>query len=232
MHSDSRRQVTRSIILLVLMIVSGWFGAVAQPERSSFSRNGQPRYAEIIPLAFGDWAVLESSGLIFIDPQQQQVLNSIYQQTLTRAYRHTVTGDVVMLSIAYGDAQTKEAQVHLPDRCYPAQGFEIRDSWGEELNALVNPIPVHRMVAELGGRREAVTYWIRLGFAIVRGAVEQKLAMIGEGVRGRVADGLIFRVSTVGLDDREGFAAQDRFIREMLQSVSPDHRWLFVGDRS
>lgn len=232
MHSDSLRQVTRSIILFVLMIVSGWFAAVAQPEQSSFSRHRQPRYGEIIPLAFGDWAIFESSGVRFIDPQQQQVLNSIYQQTLTRVYRHAITGNVVMLSIAYGDSQTKEAQIHLPDRCYPAQGFEIRDSWGEDLHALVNPIPVYRMVAELGGRREAVTYWIRLGSEIVRGALMQKLAMIGEGLRGRVADGLIFRISTVGLDDREGFAAQDRFIREMLQSVSPDQRWLFVGDRS
>jgi EpsI family protein len=222
----------RSLIVLFLMLVSMLLGAFWQPKELSAELAKLPDYEALVPATFGQWVMIDSPEVQVVNPQQQQVLDAIYRQVVNRVYRNLHSGNLVMLSLASGIAQTKQSQVHLPERCYPAQGFEIKASWSHPLSVDGAKIPTQRMIATLGGRREAVTYWIRLGGRMVSGAVDQKISTILEGLSGRVADGIVFRVSTVGVDEGLGFSAQESFIRDFMTFVQPDQRRFFVGDES
>lgn len=218
----------RSLIILLLMGMALIISVIAHP-RADPSPTQVTEFERLVPRAFGEWRVIEAPMVSVVNPQQQQVLDSTYRQVITRVYQHLPTGDLLMMSLAYGDAQKKETQVHLPERCYPAQGFEVRNSWKHDLLFSEVTIPAQRMIAERGAQREAVTYWIRLGATVVRGDVAQKIHTVLEGLRGRVADGLIFRVSSVGMDDQEGFGMQERFVADLISTIPDEVRYLLIG---
>jgi hypothetical protein len=50
------------------------------------------------------------------------------------------------------------------------------------------------------------------------------------GLRGWIPDGALFRVSTIGIPAEESFKVQDKFIRDLLNSVDPETRAFMVGD--
>jgi hypothetical protein len=51
-------------------------------------------------------------------------------------------------------------------------------------------------------------------------------------LRGKIADGALIRVSTIGLPDEIAYPLQDRFIRDLLAAVAPDDLSFFIGDQS
>lgn len=181
---------------------------------------------KFVPVAIGGWSVDESSPMVVTDPGLSDLLDRTYSQVLNRTYVNKGTNNIVMLSIAYGTTQNKENQVHFPDVCYPAQGFEISELSDSYLYLETASIPVKRMRAKKGGRVEDVTYWVRLGGSIVNNRFEQKINTLKYGLQGAVRDGLIFRVSTV--NQTEGFEVQGRFLREFMSSLSNKERDFFI----
>ena len=77
-------------------------------------------------------------------------------------YQDQVTGKAIMLSLAYGEEQSKQSQVHLPEVCYPAQGSASSTARRRTSETPVGAIPVKRLEARLGNRNEPITYWIRI----------------------------------------------------------------------
>lgn len=102
----------------------------------------------------------------------------------------------------------------------------------DELATHAGILPVKRLEASLGTRNEPITYWIRIGDHLVRGALEQKLTTIREGFAGRVADGILFRVSSIDPVANQAFALQNRFVDDLLSAVNPEARRLLVGSTS
>lgn len=219
----------RHFLLAALMLGSASAAMVLKPEPVKIDPSRRVDYETIIPASFGTWTLLPASLGAVVNPQAQEMLDRLYSQIVSRVYLDSVTGKTIMLSLAYGEEQNKQSQVHLPEVCYPAQGFQMRRARDEQLKTSHGLLPIKRLEATLGARNEPITYWIRIGDHLVRGGLEQKVTTIREGLAGRVADGILFRVSSIDQDARLAYALQDRFITQLLSAVDPNRRHLLIG---
>ena len=186
--------------------------------------------ANLVPLRFGDWHIDETSVPIALPPELEAQQKEVYDQMLVRTYVDR-NGERIMLTIAYGNNQSQNLQVHRPEVCYTALGFELRSQRKTSLGGVpgVSPIPAMQLVAVQSTRNEPITYWIRVGDEVVRGNVELGFARLFYGLRGYLADGLLFRVSNITPRNEEGFALQQRFVRDLLVSVKSKERRFLVG---
>lgn len=182
----------------------------------------------MIPQRFGAWQLDPSVVPLTPDPEQQGMLKKLYDQTLSRTYIDAA-GRRVMLSIAYGGDQSKALQLHLPEVCYVAQGFQlVRDGAGS-LATHYGALPVKRLVARQGQRNEPITYWITIGDKATRSGIEQKLRRLAYGLSGEIPDGMLVRVSSIGADDSRAYALQDHFVAELLASLDAPSRARLIG---
>jgi EpsI family protein len=135
----------------------------------------------------------------------------------------------VMLSIAYGGDQSKQLQLHLPEVCYVAQGFDMVKDHRDELGTRFGKVPVKRLVARQNSRNEPITYWITIGDKAVMSGLDQKMQRFVYGLSGRIPDGMLVRVSTIEPDDAGAYKVQDRFVNQMLDALKPDDRVRLMG---
>ncbi|MBI3154209.1 MAG: EpsI family protein [Burkholderiales bacterium] len=187
---------------------------------------------KMFPAQFGDWQVDTSLPVVLPAPDVQAKLDAIYNQVLARTYVNRRTGERVMLSVAYGGDQSDGMSVHLPEVCYPAQGFQVLSrSMGALL--LREPggasLPVVRLSTKLGQRAEPVTYWITVGDLVVPTRTQQKLAQLRYGLRGEVPDGMLIRVSSIDRSAGNAFAIHDSYVRDLRSSVSEMNRTRLFG---
>ena len=134
-----------------------------------------------------------------------------------------------MLSLAYGGVQDRSLQVHRPEICYVAQGFQIVDQYTENFDSKYGTIPVKRIVAQKGPRNEPLTYWIVLGDEATAGGLKAKLARLKYTLTGQVPDGMLVRVSSISNDVPSAFALEDRFSESILSAVTDEARVRLVG---
>ena len=219
----------RNLLLSVLMLGSAATAVVLTPKVVKIDPSQRVDYETVIPDQFGTWVKLPANQGGIVNPQTEEALARLYSQIVSRVYRDSITGKTIMLSLAYGEEQNKQSQVHLPEVCYPAQGFQMRSARNEVLATAVGQIPVKRLEARLGARNEPITYWIRIGDHLVRGGLGQKLTTIREGFAGRVADGILFRISSIAADAPQEYLLHDKFINQLLSAVSPGARSLLIG---
>jgi EpsI family protein len=201
------------------------------PHVTWFEHIGSPQFEKVIPKQFGDWVeVTDVIGSAIIDPEQQEALNNLYTQIVGRTYLHKPSGRQVMLSLAYGDNQTFSKQLHRPESCYSSQGFKIESMHEEVLKTSIFPISVWRMTASRSSILEQVTYFIRIGDKVISGpSGALNLARMGMGLKGYIADGLLFRVSEVADDDKLSNQLSDQFINDLLKALNPEQRKMFIG---
>lgn len=218
----------RNIFLLLLMLVTVGLAIFLKPTFIA-PENTQIGYEQIIPNQFGDWIAENDKGGLVVNPQQEAQLKDLYSEVMTRTYVHKPTGRKIMLSIAYSADQRHENQVHKPEVCYPAQGFELLSTKKDWVTTSSGNIPAMRVSTRQGQRVEPVTYWIRIGDKVVRGAIEQNLARVQFGLLGRIPDGLLFRVSEVNSDAHGSYILQDQFINALLSSLSTINREILIG---
>lgn len=183
----------------------------------------------LVPKAFGDWKIDSTITPLIANPEQEALINKIYNQTLTRTYVNP-KGERVMLSIAYGGDQSDNMAVHKPEICYPGQGFQIlKNPAIGNFSTGQGDIPVKRLVAGLGPRVEPITYWTTVGDQVEVSGLKWKLQQLKFGLTGKIPDGLLFRVSSIQADEAKAYATQDNFTREMLKAMSPEGRKRIVG---
>lgn len=185
---------------------------------------------KIVPQTFGEWQELRQSGQI-VNPQLQQTLDKFYAQVLSRLYVNS-KGEAVMLSIAYGKDQSDEKQVHYPEVCYPAQGFQVLSTEKGSAKTDFGDIRVKRLLTELGARKEPITYWTTVGEQVVLSGYEAKKVQLSYGFNGYIPDGLIFRVSSVDNDSEKAFKLQQTFISDLIKNISPSDRLRLAGIHS
>lgn len=220
----------RSLVLMVLMVTAGVVGSAMRPTNYLADQREKIDLERMVPRQFGDWRELPQSTAQIVNPQQQTVLDQIYSELLSRSYLHASSGRIVMLSIAYGKDQSKQSQVHLPEICYPAQGFQVQAKTRANVQLSMGQIPVSRLIATSGQRTEPVTYWIRIGDQLVRGALEQKIAIVGQGLVGNRTDGILFRVSSIGNASDAEYAAHEKFISALLAAVDSKALPYLIGN--
>lgn len=220
----------RNIILLVFMVSACALSVAIKPSQFKSSNTNKVNIDSMIPVTFSSWVAEPQISTLLVNPSEVEVLDQIYAATLSRTYTNK-QGKRIMLSIAYGVEQNKQSQVHRPEVCYPAQGFKVRSEGRVKLQTLHATIPVLRLIAEQGNRSEPISYWIRVGDDLTSGWIGQKIAVVKQGLQGKVADGLLFRVSSIDKNTEEAFEMQEEFIISLLAAVSESDRPFFVGRR-
>jgi len=218
----------KTLLMLVLMVLAAWVAHASRPTELMAKTRGNPKLEAIVPANFGTWRQLQMSAGQVINPQQTELLNSLYSQILTRTYVND-QGSMVMLSIAYGENQSDGLALHIPDVCYPAQGFKVNGSGNTLLSTKHGNIPVRRLQTELGQRKEPLTYWTTIGNQAVQGGTARKLEQLRYGFRGQIPDGLIFRVSSITSNTPMAYELQAQFISDLLDAIQPPQRQFLSG---
>lgn len=224
------RKFLSSIFVLALAVAASVLAHVMVPRRMmADERSPEISLVAMIPDSFRGWATQQNNSQFVVDPQAVASIHQIYSQTLTRIYVDE-QGQSVMLSIAYGRDQRDQLQVHYPEICYPAQGFQLLSSRSGELQTARGKLPVRRLETILNLQRpEQVTYWLVIGNTVTLGGVDKKLREMRLGLRGVVPDGLIFRVSSIDANSARAFASQDRFVNDLLDSLPLASRQIVAG---
>lgn len=223
----------RSAILTGSMLATASLSEWATPRRMMAVESPLPQLTSLLPLQFGSWWGEDASRHQLVAADVKAVLDHLYQQTLSRLYRHPQVG-LIMLSAAYGGDQSDATRVHRPEICYPAQGFVMGPLHRESLTVGRLPhrqvLPVSRVTARLGARVEPITYWIMVGRRVATRSLEQKLIQMRYGLRGVVPDGLLMRVSSLNADGDQAWWAHQRFIDALFMAVASEHRERVFGE--
>lgn len=217
-------------LLLAALMLAAAMGAYALKPTERIS-DQKPRIdlEAQIPAEFGDWKIDKSITPILPNPEVQASLDALYSSTLARTYINS-NGKRVMLSIAYGNDQSSEAtSVHRPEFCYSAQGFKVSNQGQSTLTIGKRDIKVQHLVGVLGNRYEPITYWITLDETTTLPGLDRKLAQIRYGLNNKIPDGLLFRVSTVNLQDTEAYALQKAFLIDLEKSMPVEFASRYFG---
>ncbi|MDP3584450.1 MAG: EpsI family protein [Thiobacillus sp.] len=182
----------------------------------------------LIPERLGDWKI-DQTIVMLISPDQQQALEEVYSQTLTRTYINSA-GKRIMLSLAYGGTHGEGMQLHRPENCYPAQGFQlVTDTQAVILPTQYGELPIKRLVAAQGSRNEPITYWTVVGDQHTQFGWRMKLAQMRYTLTGVIPDGMLVRVSSIDRDETGAYEIQADFIQALLASMNDAERERITG---
>ena len=221
----------KALLALLLMLAAFAGGQAWRPTARLADSRPKVDLETMFPKAFGDWRLDERMPLQLISPDTQAMLNKLYNQTLSRTYINT-QGERIMLSVAYGGDQSDATRAHRPEVCYPAQGFQLNDRQDGALALGDRTLRVRRLVTQLGGRIEPLTYWITVGERITISGTEQKLAQLSYSTRGVVPDGMLVRVSSIDRDSAKAYQLQQAFVVDMAHAIPPALQAQVIGRRA
>lgn len=219
------RVLSRSIVMFSLMVGAALGAIAVRPAPSSEAAGPAYQLEEIVPRAFGEWREVPDRMVLVVNPQQQELLDKLYSQLLSRTYVNAA-GYRVMLSMAYGYDQRGGLEAHMPDICYPAQGFTLHSKSQATLSTPHGEIPVRRINTSIGSRHEPVTYWFNFGdrAVVTESRLEKRLIEIRVGLTGKVPDGLLVRVSSIDDQPDQAYTMHQAFVRDLLAGVDPEAR--------
>lgn len=183
----------------------------------------------LLPERFGDWRVDHSGPPVIFDPTVEAKLSELYSGTLNATYVNS-RGQAVMLSLAYGKNQNSwNTAAHRPEFCYSAQGFEVQGRGRERLALEGHEIDVIHLVSRRGQLIEPITYWVTLHDTAALPGLSRKLQQLKYGLQGMIVDGFLFRISSLGTDEKEQFQLQEKFVRDLEKSLPPEQRARLFG---
>jgi EpsI family protein len=170
--------------------------AYALTPRHRVSLLGTNKLDDIVPRTFGDWTSVDMNDEVA--PREEGSLASkLYGQTVGRLYTNAKTGVEVMMLLAWGDTQSNQLQVHRPEVCYPAFGYEIQQTRVRTLDFAPGlSMPARMLVVEKSSGSEWICYWTRLGEHFPITAAGQRASRFRDALSGVVTDGLLARFST------------------------------------
>jgi EpsI family protein len=226
---DGRSAVLRAVVVCVLMVACALAAWWLQPKASS---RQAPEFSleALFPSAVPGWRLEPSPANFIINPQQQETLDRLYSQILARTYVDG-SGYRVMLSVAYGNDQRGVLSAHFPDLCYPAQGFKVLSASRASVSLEQGALGLRRLQTEMGSRKEPLSYWFVYGHRRLASDahLEKRLVDVKLGLQGRIADGLLVRVSSIDPNTEGAFARQEAFVKALVNSIAPDQRYRVIG---
>lgn len=220
--------IRSSLVILALMFAASAFAYALKPTQKLADLHPREKLETLIPMQFGDWRGLPANNIVIADPQMADNLSRIYTETLSRTYVDS-RGRQIMLSIAYGDDQRDGMNIHYPEVCYPAQGFQSRSAMKGQINTPYGPIRVKRLEMVLGQRLEPITYWTMIGEHQSLGGIDKKLNEMRYSLRGAIPDGLLFRVSSMGRETEIAQRDHEEFIEALLGVLSAETKQRLAG---
>lgn len=207
------------VIGLAMLLAAGL--AVALTPTAKIADQG-PRIdlEAMIPKQFGDWRVDDAIRPVIPSPDVQANLDLIYDQILSRTYINH-QGRRIMLSITYGSTQNQQLRAHRQEVCYAAQGFNIQDLEHTSIEIHGVKVPVTRMFAVQGARKEPVTYWFTMGDYVVLSKLDRQLIQLKYAISGYIPDGYLVRISNLSEKPGEAFAEHLSFAKDLFRAMDP-----------
>jgi EpsI family protein len=203
-------------------------GAEAMRPRDRMSLLGSAKLEDAIPRRFGGWQEREAEGLI-TPTSENSLAAKLYTQSVGRFYAGPDDA-IVMMLIAYGDTQSDSLQLHRPEVCYPAFGFNLVRNQATALRiADRTAIPARNLTAVAPQRTEQITYWTRIGEYLPVSNSEQREMKLRTAFQGIIPDGVLVRLSNVVGDAAAAFALNERFAADLVQAIRPRHRAALIS---
>ena len=219
-------QIDRRKLLLGLLLCSATAAAAWRKPSKLVDKLGTRKLEDIVPKKIGSWNFAASSGVVV--PPNDPLVNALYSQVLTRVYSDGENPSIMLL-MAQSGTQTGFLQVHRPDFCYRASGYQISPVAPHPIQLGSGVIPASMMDATTGGTPEHVVFWTRIGDRIPGSWTAQKIAVAAQNLEGIVPDAILVRVSTVSNDAQSARQAIDDFVRAMIASVPAQMRPVFIA---
>ena len=183
-----------------------------------------------IPRNFTGWNERPTAGIV-APVADDSLAARLYNQIVMRTY---VDGDgaMVMLLIAYGRTQNDALQLHRPEVCYPALGYDIvaNAPMRIPLTLARSPAITGRQLTATGtGQTEQILYWTRIGENFPTSASAQRAAKLHLQLAGIIPDGVLVRFSNQLRDRAAGLALNARFVRAFIAGCPPRARLVLMG---
>ena len=182
----------------------------------------------LMPGRVGTWTFASASGVVL--PPPDAISDRLYDNLVARTYT-APDKPPVMLIVAYSNAQDGLLEVHRPEFCYTAGGFELSptvklgivDSFGERHKA-------NAFVATARDRTEQVLYWTRIGQSFPQSWAQQRIAVVRSNLHRITPDGLLARLSLLD-DDRGRGLTLKQFVSAVDRSAPPRLQDILFGRR-
>jgi EpsI family protein len=218
----------RDIIIGGSCVAAAGLGYAVTPHRH-VSLMGRKKFADLIPSKFTGWISRDASDLAPPVEAGSEVAR-IYDELVERIYTDLQTGAEIMMLIAHGPTQTSDLMLHRPEKCYPANGYEILQS--KVVSVPLAPkvqLPARRLVAESHLARENIVYWTRMGEYLPTSDPDQRTTRLITVMHGYIADGVLARFSTISQQSDAALGMLEKFIPAMLRAVAPADRRTLIG---
>lgn len=185
---------------------------------------------DLVPRVVAAWTSGPSDNIV-LPRTEGSLAAKLYTEQFALAYHHA--GDDlpdIMVLAAYGAAQNDSLQLHRPEVCYPAIGFEIADRKFVDIPAGPGKtVPAVALTAKSGSRVEDIVYWTRMGNALPRSMTEQRTQRFESAFAGYIGDGVLFRSSAVRQGDVPQFDNLVLFLSELIAALKPAGRLGLLG---
>lgn len=222
----SDRMMTRRKFGLGLAFASVAGVAAARLPNKNLDYLGKQKLESVIPDKIGRWNYVSSSGLVV--PPEDQMIRALYSQLVTRVYSDG-SGPPIMLLVAQSATQTGILQIHRPEICYTAGGYQLSAIEPHVVGLPWGALPTLSMSATSDSRTEQLVYWTRIGDRLPKSWREQRMVVAMDNLRRIIPDAIMVRVSTFGNDKARALASMDEFILSLMNSVSPQVRRVFIA---
>lgn len=213
---EERSSLSRRQVLSGLLMASAAAVAAARKPNIKLNYLGSHKLEDVIPKRIGKWEFVTTSGLVI--PPDDQLQLALYSQLLTRMYSDG--NNIIELLIAYSASETGFLQVHRPEFCYTAAGYQLSDFAHHKIPLEgSHAFTANSLTASRDSSTEKLVYWTRIGDHIPLSWAEQKLTFAEDNLRRQIPDAALVRVSTLNQDDTQALAMIDQFVRQMIGSV-------------
>lgn len=219
-------QIDRRKVLLGLVFCSAAGIAAWRQPSKHLDFLGKAKLEDIIPKTLGKWKFVAASGLVV--PPEDQLSKATYSQLLTRVYDDG-ENPPIMLLVAQSGSQTGVLQIHRPEFCYTASGFQLDAARPQPIQLGSKVLTATALDATVDGRTERINYWTRIGNSMPLSWTAQRLAVAEQNLRGIIPDAILVRISTVNDDARTARASIGAFTRAFIESVAPVRRSVFIA---
>lgn len=218
----------RALALAAGMGAAAALAVYVRPSREPAGNAQRLDLDRMFPAQFGPWQVDRVAAAFIRAADRQGRQTRLYDQVLERTFVNA-QGERIMLSVAYGAEQSSDMQLHRPEVCYRAGGFDVRGRRDAVLQIGTRSLAVTHLLAVMPGRPEPITYWSVIGGEAVAHAGSSLLQRLALTARRQRADGLLIRLSSIDPDTERAHSLHGEFASALVLALAPADRARVIG---
>jgi EpsI family protein len=212
----------KSFLVLALVAALSLVTLCSGEERSHAAK---PVDLSTLPTAVGNWKMTGTDGAA--GSKESAFLNDVLFRTYRRA-----DGRTLALAVAYGADQRKRFNLHLPETCYKASGYQVLSLTAQQMR--LPELKLKEMLVQDLSSTQQIEYWMVLGGRQVTGELEKRAKHLYYSVFGIAAEGVLVRVSSFATpaDAANERRVQQEFISALYQSLNREQKKLLFGSNA